>query len=382
MVPTCGPRVPWQLSFSGRTTWGEAEQHFTSKPGQGQLDQLTEDAERAVRAAGPGYAAVGALPFDEVRARADLRLARLHTATSSTVVLRPTGGALGGSLPSASPSGPHPELPYREAVHQALQSIASGFVEKVVLARSVSLGHPVEPQHVIASLNRLYPHAYVFASWASHTDDALLVGASPELLLARSGDRLVLNPLAGTTLRHHDPRADQERARDLLASTKDRMEHQFVVDDLRTKLAPLCSKLDIPAQPTVRAAGHLWHLSSTIRARLRVPAPSALRLATMLHPTPAVCGVPTNRALQLIRKLEPKDRGCYSGLVGWVDAVGDGIWVLALRCAETSSSDTKIFAGAGVTAQSDPDAEFSETEAKLGTMLAVLGPQGLLGHSP
>jgi class 3 adenylate cyclase len=121
-----------------------------------------------------------------------------------------------------------------------------------------------------------------------------------------------------------------------------------------------------------RQAGHVAHLATPLRGRLRPPAPDALELARLLHPTPAVGGTPSRASLELIRSLEGFDRGRYAGPVGWVDARGDGEWAIALRGAELDGRRGRLVAGAGIVAGSDPEAEWAETQAKLEPMLRAL----------
>jgi menaquinone-specific isochorismate synthase len=137
-------------------------------------------------------------------------------------------------------------------------------------------------------------------------------------------------------------------------------------------LEPRCADLHADAVPEVAVFGPVAHLATPIRGRLSTPAPSALELARLLHPTPAVGGTPRRAALDAIRELEGFDRGRYAGPVGWVDARGDGEWAIALRGAELDGARARLVAGAGIVAGSDPDAEWAETQAKLEPMLRAL----------
>jgi isochorismate synthase EntC len=145
-----------------------------------------------------------------------------------------------------------------------------------------------------------------------------------------------------------------------------------VVDAIADALAPVCRELEIGEVPDVAVFGHVAHLATRFRGHLVDPAPTALELARLLHPTPAVGGTPTARAVELVRELEGFDRGRYAGPVGWVDADGDGEWAIALRGAELDGPRARLVAGAGIVAGSDPDAEWAETQAKLEPMLRAL----------
>ncbi|WP_405012628.1 isochorismate synthase [Kitasatospora sp. NBC_01539] len=268
---------------------------------------------------------------------------------------------------------PAPVL-YRAAVAEAVRLMGRDpELRKVVLARTLQLTSPGGAD-LRAMLHRLIhrdPHGYTFAVPAGGA--ATLVGASPELLVSRRGRAVVSNPLAGSAARSADPAQDAARGAALLESAKDRAEHAFVVDAVRRSLAPFCAELHVPEGPELIRTAAMWHLSTTVTGTLADPAVSALDMALALHPTPAVCGTPTSAARELIGGLEPFDRGLYTGVVGWGDAAGDGEWVVTLRCAEVEGDRLRLFAGAGVVADSRPDDELAETAAKFRTFLHAVG---------
>jgi isochorismate synthase len=266
---------------------------------------------------------------------------------------------------------------YAAAVAQALARIEDGAFEKVVLARSLAVTAPA-PLDVATVLTRLaaqHPEAYAFAVDTTRGTGPrrTMLGASPELLLSRRGRTVESNPLAGTVPRSPDPDEDARRAAALAGSAKDRHEHAVVVEQVAERLAPFCTRLDVPAAPVLSATDTLWHLSSRISGELRDPAPSALHLATALHPTAAVCGSPTAEARRALLDLEDVPRGFYTGLVGWCDDTGDGEWAVTIRCAEVSGRSARLQAGAGIVAGSRPEAEVAETTAKFRPLLAALG---------
>ncbi|MFJ5228707.1 isochorismate synthase [Kitasatospora sp. NPDC088391] len=286
----------------------------------------------------------------------------------------PTGPTADGRWQRRPVPGPDG---YRTAVAEAVRRLAgSGPLEKVVLARTLELTAPggADLAAMAARLVHRDPHGYTFAVPAG--GGATLIGASPELLVSRRGGRVVSNPLAGSAARSADPVEDRRRAEALLESAKDLGEHAFVVDAVRSALAPHCTDLAVPVRPTLLRTAAMWHLSSTVTGVLRDPATSALDLALALHPTPAVCGTPTALARDAIGELEPFDRGLYTGVVGWGDEHGDGEWVVTLRCAEADGDRLRLFAGAGIVAASDPELELAETAAKFGTFLQAVGMAG------
>ncbi|GAA0462306.1 isochorismate synthase [Streptomyces olivaceiscleroticus] len=267
---------------------------------------------------------------------------------------------------------PEPEQ-YGKAVAAAVARMRAGEFDKVVLARTLELTSDREPD-LPAMLRRLAqrdPAGYTFA--VPSGPDRTLIGASPELLVARRGGRLVANPLAGSTPRSSDLAEDVRRAAALLESPKDLHEHAVVVEAVRAALAPFCTGLDVPPQPTLVRTAAMWHLSTTVTGKLADPGATALHLASALHPTPAVCGTPTDVARAVIAESEPFDRGPYTGMVGWQGADGDGEWVVTIRCAEAEGRSLRLFAGAGVVAASSPEAETAETGAKFGTFLNAVG---------
>jgi isochorismate synthase EntC len=159
----------------------------------------------------------------------------------------------------------------------------------------------------------------------------------------------------------------------LLESEKDLHEHAVVVAAVRESLAPFCTDLEAPERPTLVRTAAMWHLSTTVTGTLADPGTTALDLASALHPTPAVCGTPTDLARRVIAESEPFDRGPYTGMVGWQDADGDGEWVVTIRCAEAEGRTLRLFAGAGVVAASTSEAETAETAAKFRTFLHAVG---------
>lgn len=283
----------------------------------------------------------------------------------------------GRSEPSAPFSGmqvfPEP-LPdaYERAVAEAVGLIRRGVLRKVVLARTIRVeaGRTLDPRELLKRLRAVEPDGYSFA--VEIGDGRTLVGASPELLISRFGSEIRANPLAGSAPRAGDPVADRENAERLGSSPKDRQEHAIVVEDVFRALHPLCRELTNDRDPQLLATANVWHLSTRFRGVLKDPSVTALDLVRALHPTPAVCGEPRDEAMRTIEELEPVPRGAYAGAVGWMDAEGDGVWALALRCAELNGRTARLFAGAGIVADSEPAAELEETERKFRAFLDSL----------
>ncbi len=286
-------------------------------------------------------------------------------------------GSASGSEPgepfSALQVFPEPEPDrYESAVASAVARIREGSLRKVVLARTlrVEAGRRLDPVLLLRRLRAVEPDCYTFA--VDVGEDRTLVGASPELLVSRFGREVRANPLAGSAPRAGDPDDDRANARELGSSAKNRQEHSIVVEAVFRALQPLCEDLRYDVDPTLLATANVWHLSTRFRGTLKDPSTTSLDLVAALHPTPAVCGDPTREAMQLVRELEPVARGHYAGAVGWMDANGDGVWALALRCAELHGETARLFAGAGIVADSEPARELDETERKFRAFLDSL----------
>jgi menaquinone-specific isochorismate synthase len=270
------------------------------------------------------------------------------------------------SLPDAPESvawaeGSRTTLEWQQAVAEAVRRIRAGELDKVVLARDVvaEVQGTLDERYLLARLADRYPSCWTFSVGG-------LVGATPELLVRRTGDLVTSRVLAGTVRRRGDDRTDAGLAAALLASGKDTEEHEYAVRSVARALAAHCTDLDVPDRPHVLELPNVQHLATDVTGRL-ADAASALALAAALHPTAAVCGTPTERALSVIRELEGMDRGRYAGPVGWVDRNGDGEFGIALRCAavDPASRQVRSFAGCGIVAASDPADELAESVAKL-----------------
>ncbi len=262
---------------------------------------------------------------------------------------------------------------FKASVSSALDAFAQGHLAKVVLSRKLilTLHKPADPEQVLARLMSQNPHAFHFSLPLGQ--DRRLLGASPELLLRVSGGEVFTHPLAGSAKRGGEPAQDRQVARDLLASRKDQHEHRLVIDEIRRVLTPHCRELAIPANPTLMSTDTLWHLGTPIAGQLHPGQASVLSLACQLHPTPALCGYPTELARQFILEQEPFRRALFSGIVGWCDSQGNGEWAVVIRCGVLDGHQVELFAGAGIVAGSDPTMEWAETGTKLGTMLKALG---------
>lgn len=341
--------------------------------------------------------ALGALPFDP-RSTTELIVPRLTvgkdetghtwitalveddeefpsslTAGSSPLLLAETGLTLASPpIPQAAEFSITQQTPldiYRSAVLAARDAVRRGEITKAVIARAIAV-HSSEPIDIHAVLLRLKAS---FAQSYRYSIDGF-IGASPELLLSISGDVVRSHPLAGTTARTGDPITDERLALALLTSMKDQVEHRIVIDVIHDQLLPWCSYLDWEAEPSVLQVANVQHLGTLIEGQLTSPRPSLMDLVRTLSPTPALGGHPRQQALDLIASYEGTSRGLYGGAVGWIDGQGNGTWAVAIRCAELSNDcrTARLMAGGGIVAESDPDAELAETQAKFQAMLSAI----------
>jgi len=342
---------------------------------------------------GPGAPlALGSLPFDPAEAGSLVVPEVAVLARGGDEPLAVAVGAAGaleallGGFPFVGP--PPPALPlerppdrfelvavhthdeFEELVGRALAAIEAGTVEKVVVARevSVSANRDFQQAHLLERLRALYPACAVFGLDG-------FVGASPELLVRRRGLAVLSQPLAGTIPRSGDPDEDARLAAGMLRSPKERHEHALVVGAIAEGLAATGAAVDPPGDPHLLTLRNVSHLATTLHARLPEPAvgrpPGALSLVAAIHPTPAIGGVPTAAALEFLARHERLERGRYAGPVGYLDAGGDGEFWLGIRSAMLAGPTARLVAGVGIVAGSDPHAELVETQLKLQALLAA-----------
>jgi isochorismate synthase len=265
---------------------------------------------------------------------------------------------------------------YERMVAEALRRLSNDMnLRKVVLGRRLIFENiaALRPRDILC---RLASDRGVTTFAVPLPDDSgqqrLLVGATPELLLEKTGDRVLSVPLAGSAKRSADPAEDRDVAEALLRSDKDRREHALVVESVIERLAPYCRGLRWSDEPHLVQTATMWHLGTRVEGETSNSETSSLDLAVALHPTAAVCGMPRDLAAETIAALEPFDRGYFAGAVGWCDAAGDGRWMVTIRCAEITGKRATLFAGAGIVPGSDPHSEAVETSEKFQTMLSAL----------
>jgi salicylate biosynthesis isochorismate synthase/menaquinone-specific isochorismate synthase len=290
------------------------------------------------------------------------RVASLREAPLPLVDPHPTGGVrIESTLP--------PER-FEHAVGRAVEGIRAGQLEKVVLAREVVVEAPRahDPAALHGALRESFPSCFCFCCGSQ---EGAFLGASPELLVRRSGAGADTVALAGSTRRSADPAVDDHLGEQLLRSAKERREHEIVVRRIERELRRHAVWVEAAPEPGLVRVANIQHLATPIHAQLSEPR-SAVELAGLLHPTPAVGGEPRDSALAAIAELEGLDRGWYAGPVGWMDAAEDGELCVAIRSALLRDRTAYLFAGNGIVADSEPRAELAETEVKLDAILPLL----------
>ena len=391
--------VTWTRGTDGFAAWGEAARFTVSGPDRfaaaaqwwRQLLATTEIDDQ-VGVPGSGALAFGSFTFDDGPGSSVLIVPEvvvgrrdgaswlttvgdmdvpfeLSPGTQSRPVRRADQGPINRPARVRYSDGFVGSAKYEAAVAEAVRRIDLHEIDKVVLARDLvaTAETPIDPRALLQQLSGRYPSCWTFA-----VDG--LVGSTPELLVRRTGDHVVSRVLAGTTTRSADAVVDAKHAAELLASDKDRVEHDLAVRSVADALGPFCSDLVVPRAPEVVRLANVQHLQTDVTGRL-ANGETALDLAAALHPTAAVCGTPTGQARSVIRELEGMDRGRYAGPVGWIDSRGDGAFGIALRCAQIDRDDPRslrMFAGCGVVAGSVPAAELAEAQSKLLTIREAL----------
>ena len=258
-----------------------------------------------------------------------------------------------------------------ESVATISEQVREGAYEKAVLASTQRLAGAgaISVGAALARLRVNYPQCHLFTMTSGAST---FLGASPELLVSLTGGAVHALGLAGSLRRGETPEEDERLGTALLASAKDRIEHETVVRAIRERLAPATQDLHAPNAPGLRKLRNIQHLSTDITGHVK-PGVDVLDLVERLHPTPAVCGWPTDVAREVIAAHEGFDRGWYAGPVGWIDATGDGEFAVGLRSAVVRDDRAWLFAGNGIMGDSDPESELAEVQLKFRPLAEALG---------
>jgi len=265
-----------------------------------------------------------------------------------------------------STTTPLERIDWRERVERVRSQIHCGALKKVVLSRRLAIESttPIDPARFMDSARITRPSCVNFFVSPAATS---FVGSTPEQLVKLDGETVTSGALAGSVPRGDNAEEDRALGDSLLSSAKNLEEHQYVVNALASALEPVASPLNVPARPHLMLLPEAHHLFTRVEGRLREHR-SVIELAGLLHPTPAVCGVPREAARAIIEREEP-ERGWYTGAIGWIDSRGQGEFAVALRAGVIDGNRMYLFGGAGIVAGSDSEAEFAETENKLTALL-------------
>jgi menaquinone-specific isochorismate synthase len=283
-------------------------------------------------------------------------------------LLSPAAEARAGRILGATSAPDAAE--WRRRVQAAVAAIGADEIVKLVLSRRVAvrMSDRIDATALARRLAGLHPGCHVFSL---PYGDGHVVAASPEPLAVKRGSRMTSHALAGTAKRHGAADDDAHAAEALRASPKERQEHAVVVDSIAARMRTFCTRVEHSAAPTVRQLRFVQHLWTPVTGELREGI-GLLDAVARLHPTPAVLGEPPQAARDWLERLDERRDGLYSGVAGWIDLAGDGDAAVVLRAAQVEDRSAVLWAGAGIMADSDPDAEMAETELKLATMLEVL----------
>ncbi len=363
--PCPAPRILGGLSFAPTDGSRHAEDPWQEFPdGYFVLPRWTYLVER-----GRGFLYL-ALDQREARdPRMQLRLLNEHATLSDELDAR--ASQLNASAPVEASIEQLPFSRWREQIDGVRALIRAGGARKIVTARSASLAlsRRVDPASV---LRRMASGQSSGTRFGVRLGRAAFLGCTPETLFHKSGNLFVTHALAGTLVEEDDAHADPSHVASLLSSEKDGAEHAYVSDEIRARLSPLCQTLISDASPRARKVRKLIHLETHFSGVLS-GSTDAAELLSILHPTPAIGGTPTEVAVDWIRHHEATPRGWYTGAVGWLDLRGDGHFSVAIRSGLVAGRRAHVFAGAGIVESSDARAEFLETHAKQEPFLWALG---------
>lgn len=298
-----------------------------------------------------------------------LELAKIYTDKYLDAIANSSAHSIGCGSSGHALSSNEDGFSWKQKVEAAVQKIRDGHLKKVVLARTHTLPTTqICAANLLESLLQMNDDTFVYGC---KRGNELLIGASPERLVRLDSGTLTTQALAGTTRRSQDSTEDAALAEQLISSEKERKEHSIVVEQIQKVLSTCCEHLKVPKEPVIRRLKQVQHLDTPISGRVLAPV-GILDLVKELHPTPAVAGVPQIDAVNYIRAHENQDRGWYAAPLGWVDSSLEGDFLVALRCALLTTTESYLFAGCGIVEDSEPEREYEETNVKMWSMLNAL----------
>ncbi len=261
------------------------------------------------------------------------------------------------------------EVKWSAKISDTLESIKQNHIAKIVLSRrikfNINLG--INWQSTVNELNEKYPNC---TNFLLKSNESVFFGSTPELLAGFSGNKFFTEALAGSIMRGNDLTQDVNYETDLLKSKKNKFEHDIVTNHLKDSLQIFVEKIEIDEKPIVKKFSNIQHLQTGIKGTLK-PGANIFEIISSLFPTPAVCGIPKEKSLQMISELEEFDRGLFSGLIGWFNCKGFGEFNVAIRSALINKNSLYTYAGCGIVEGSNSFEEFEETKLKLKPILSL-----------
>jgi anthranilate synthase component 1 len=260
---------------------------------------------------------------------------------------------------------------FEGAVERAKEYIRAGDIFQVVLSQRFESDFPGEPLDFYRCLRFINPSPYMFC--LNFGDDFALVGSSPEMHVRLTGETVEIRPIAGTRPRGATAAEDDKNAAELLADPKERAEHVMLVDLARNDVGRVAefASVHITEFMGIERYSHVMHIVSNVTGRLRSGC-SSFDLIKATFPAGTVSGAPKIRAMQIISELEETSRGCYAGAIGYFGFDGNLDSCIALRCAVLKNGKAYFQAGAGIVADSEPEAEYQESINKARAMAKAL----------
>jgi len=305
----------------------------------------------------PGNKRIKLIKIFETKLRILLSVQPLEGNFNSTKLLCTTGNS------------PKDKKKWKQMIETTLEIIKTGELDKIVLSRKIDLLFSDELNILTlhSKLKNAYTNCYNFIF---KSGNSFFFGASPERLVKFNKDELLLEALAGSAPRGKTYDEENYNTNEILLNKKNINEHNFVVEHIKNNCSKFVINLTFDEHPSIKKLPNIQHLSTQIKCTLNDNVPP-LTFIDKLFPTPAICGVPTERALQLIKKYENHQRGLYSGLIGWFNFDNEGEFVIAIRSALLIGKRIFAYAGCGIVQDSDPATEFEETELKLKPILSL-----------
>jgi menaquinone-specific isochorismate synthase len=260
---------------------------------------------------------------------------------------------------------------WKQSVSNVVAQLKKGEMEKVVLARKCEMNFQddVSTDYVVNNLWVQQPDSFIFSL---NIENSCFIGATPERLVRKSGENILSTCLAGSIARGSSLEEDEKLGLSLLSDQKNRYEHHLVVENIKEALAPYCHGVEMPETPKLMKMKDIQHLYTPVIGKASKDA-SILEIVERMHPTPALGGVPREKAMETIRKEENMDRGFYAAPIGWLDSYGNGEFAVAIRSGLINKNYAYLYAGCGIVADSEPESEFLETEMKFRPMIRAIG---------